>query len=119
MLANLPTPELHAFWDAGDIGCKGDELEQAQARLAEKVAYILKAGARPVVLGGGHEVAWGSFQGLAAHLAAEGRKPSILIVNLRSEEHTSELQSLMRISYPVFCSKKKTQTIHQHIHTQH
>src|SRR3546814_9834751 len=26
----------------------------------------------------------------------------------RSEEHTSELQSLMRISYAVFCSKKKT-----------
>src|SRR3546814_8782339 len=26
--------------------------------------------------------------------------------NLRSEEHTSELQSLMRISYAVFCSKK-------------
>src|SRR3546814_7062387 len=29
---------------------------------------------------------------------------------LRSEEHTSELQSLMRISYAVFCLKKKTQT---------
>src|SRR3546814_8746469 len=29
----------------------------------------------------------------------------------RSEEHTSELQSLMRISYAVFCLKKKTQTI--------
>src|SRR3546814_8174131 len=28
---------------------------------------------------------------------------------LRSEEHTSELQSLMRISYAVFCLKKKTQ----------
>src|SRR3546814_1862983 len=28
-------------------------------------------------------------------------------VGLRSEEHTSELQSLMRISYAVFCSKKK------------
>src|SRR3546814_9556224 len=28
----------------------------------------------------------------------------------RSEEHTSELQSLMRISYAVFCFKKKTQT---------
>src|SRR3546814_3885640 len=27
--------------------------------------------------------------------------------NLRSEEHTSELQSLMRISYAVFCLKKK------------
>src|SRR3546814_10268330 len=30
----------------------------------------------------------------------------------RSEEHTSELQSLMRISYAVFCLKKKTQTKH-------
>src|SRR3546814_8043283 len=37
-------------------------------------------------------------------------------VGLRSEEHTSELQSLMRISYAVFCLKKKnthTTTINQ------
>src|SRR3546814_15360806 len=35
--------------------------------------------------------------------------PSSVIMNLwpRSEEHTSELQSLMRISYAVFCLKKK------------
>src|SRR3546814_3223993 len=32
----------------------------------------------------------------------------------RSEEHTSELQSLMRISYAVFCLKKKKQTHIQH-----
>src|SRR3546814_5312000 len=31
---------------------------------------------------------------------------------LRSEEHTSELQSLMRISYAVFCLKKKITHIH-------
>src|SRR3546814_4780005 len=31
----------------------------------------------------------------------------LLIAALRSEEHTSELQSLMRISYAVFCLKKK------------
>src|SRR3546814_9007351 len=31
---------------------------------------------------------------------------------IRSEEHTSELQSLMRISYAVFCLKKKTTTSH-------
>src|SRR3546814_5620713 len=30
-----------------------------------------------------------------------------LCTNMRSEEHTSELQSLMRISYAVFCLKKK------------
>src|SRR3546814_9710378 len=33
----------------------------------------------------------------------------------RSEEHTSELQSLMRISYAVFCLKKKKH--HKHAHT--
>src|SRR3546814_3757173 len=32
----------------------------------------------------------------------------------RSEEHTSELQSLMRISYAVFCLKKKKKTIYSH-----
>src|SRR3546814_6823678 len=31
----------------------------------------------------------------------------VLLVHERSEEHTSELQSLMRISYAVFCLKKK------------
>src|SRR3546814_1027891 len=37
----------------------------------------------------------------------------------RSEEHTSELQSLMRISYAVFCSKKKKKRKKQQIlHTQ-
>src|SRR3546814_2899396 len=34
-------------------------------------------------------------------------KPSTLQFTARSEEHTSELQSLMRISYAVFCLKKK------------
>src|SRR3546814_9391135 len=40
--------------------------------------------------------------------------------NGRSEEHTSELQSLMRISYAVFCLKKKTlyhDTIKLHMHS--
>src|SRR3546814_5247823 len=33
---------------------------------------------------------------------------------IRSEEHTSELQSLMRISYAVFCLKKQTQKLDMH-----
>src|SRR3546814_10556174 len=37
----------------------------------------------------------------------------------RSEEHTSELQSLMRISYAVFClKKKKNQNLQHRIHTE-
>src|SRR3546814_7267173 len=43
---------------------------------------------------------------LPASALAEGRYAHFV----KSEEHTSELQSLMRISYAVFCLKKKTQT---------
>src|SRR3546814_5516143 len=54
-----------------------------------------------------------------------GRLPVWVVRILRSEEHTSELQSLMRISYAVFCLKKKNETrqghhverIKTHIHT--
>src|SRR3546814_10006358 len=49
-----------------------------------------------MVLQGGYRFFWGNH---AEHH-----------VDLRSEEHTSELQSLMRISYAVFCLKKKKQT---------
>src|SRR3546814_4729181 len=47
--------------------------------------------------------AWNSQQRAAASIAAGAFAGSVV----RSEEHTSELQSLMRISYAVFCLKKK------------
>src|SRR3546814_6990484 len=42
---------------------------------------------------------------LARIEAAKARQVTGLLVSMRSEEHTSELQSLMRISYAVFCLK--------------
>src|SRR3546814_7060623 len=67
----------------------------------------------------------------AAELLSDGLTPDRLLFRLfhsegvrayqpqpvRSEEHTSELQSLMRISYAVFCLKKKNKS-HKHKHTQ-
>src|SRR3546814_7266901 len=44
-------------------------------------------------------------------IAGQKFRPDLIDARLlRSEEHTSELQSLMRISYAVFCLKKKTKT---------
>src|SRR3546814_2772643 len=39
---------------------------------------------------------------------------ALAVQHVRSEEHTSELQSLMRISYAVFCLQQKTNTIQQY-----
>src|SRR3546814_7032840 len=48
------------------------------------------------------------------HIPYKGESPAAIGLiggetQMRSEEHTSELQSLMRISYAVFCLKKKNQ----------
>src|SRR3546814_4521163 len=48
-------------------------------------------------------------------------RPGLAAANSRSEEHTSELQTLMRISYAVFCLKKKNSNnrliiIHKNYH---
>src|SRR3546814_2143667 len=43
--------------------------------------------------------------------AAKPRRSQAAIMLRRSEEHTSELQSLMRISYAVFCLKNKNKTL--------
>src|SRR3546814_8732533 len=47
---------------------------------------------------------------LCARPVARRRATRKEVNAVRSEEHTSELQSLMRISYAVFCLKKKKQT---------
>src|SRR3546814_6167092 len=44
------------------------------------------------------------------HVAFARTAVAVAVAVQRSEEHTSELQSLMRISYAVFCLKQKTQT---------
>src|SRR3546814_7982015 len=43
---------------------------------------------------------------IATAMAFARRIGKVAVVEVRSEEHTSELQSLMRISYAVFCLKK-------------
>src|SRR3546814_6009767 len=48
-----------------------------------------------------HDRAMAGYRGTGVTTNAQG------VQELRSEEHTSELQSLMRISYAVFCLKKK------------
>src|SRR3546814_7031533 len=55
------------------------------------------------------------------HLLIQHHFLGLFRPRMRSDEHTSELQSLMRISYAVFCLKKKTEltTIKTHYSTQH
>ncbi|WP_442904312.1 formimidoylglutamase [Glutamicibacter sp.] len=67
--------------DLGDVVVEGDELESGQERLAGAVTQTLNSGAFPIVLGGGHETAYGTGLGLLQHLA-DDRSTRIGILNL-------------------------------------
>ncbi|CAO1669042.1 formimidoylglutamase [Salinicola sp. NYA28a] len=82
-LANLAWHRQGPAYDAGTVVCEGDALEEAQQHLAERVASLLDDRQFPVVLGGGHEIAFGSWQGLARHLEAQdSQAPRVGIINL-------------------------------------
>ena len=73
-LCNLPcsfTSELRLF-DAGNILCDDGNLEVSQCALADAVDRLLGLGLFPIVLGGGHEVAYGNYLGLLKHSLSPG-----------------------------------------------
>lgn len=77
-LSNLPAAQSRAVHDAGDIHCTDGDLEGAQSRFARRVTQLLDAGHFSIGLGGGHEIGFASYLGLAGS-ARPGR---IAIVNL-------------------------------------
>lgn len=85
-LGNMPVRRCTAIADAGDVVCTAtgddDGLESTQQALSQAVADLLGRGLLPIAMGGGHEIAFGSFGGLAQHLAAREQTPRIGIVNL-------------------------------------
>jgi formiminoglutamase len=82
-LANLAWHggEAERLYDAGDVSCAGDALEDAQAVYAERLADLLRAGHFPIGLGGGHEIAWATYAGLERALAEDPRLERLGILN--------------------------------------
>src|SRR3546814_7073937 len=88
---------------AEEEGVGAPQVQGAGQRLLEAHPARLQPGHR--VLRAANGEARQPFGGLALGHAQEVLVVLLLVV--RSEEHTSELQSLMRISYAVFCLKNK------------
>lgn len=64
-LARLPVQKNNfTCLDVGNISCADGDLEASQEALAEVVALLLKQKIIPIILGGGHELAFGHYQGI-------------------------------------------------------
>lgn len=82
-MANLPCRFSSSvkLFDAGDILCENGTLEESQSALAIAVEKLLALNLFPIVLGGGHEVAFGHYKGILENLMKQEEKPTIGIIN--------------------------------------
>lgn len=62
-LGSLALHHTHPLYDAGTITTQGTDLEAAHERLSDAVESLSRAGHLPIILGGGHETAFGSHRG--------------------------------------------------------
>ncbi len=64
-LSKLPVQKQNFIcFDAGDIICADGDLEEAQHAFGEVITLLLQQNITPIALGGGHEMAWGHYQGI-------------------------------------------------------
>ncbi|PQJ60261.1 formimidoylglutamase [Vibrio chagasii] len=93
-LANMAWHNDARIADLGDIECSDDQLELSQKQCADVIANALST-SKVITLGGGHEVAWASFQGLAEHLhrTQPEHKPKIGIINFDAHFDLREFES--------------------------
>ncbi|MHA1855134.1 MAG: formimidoylglutamase [Promethearchaeota archaeon] len=82
--ANLPVSfgDQAIIYDAGDIFCYENEMEESQKQLGVAVEIMLGNNMFPLVLGGGHELAYGHFNGIINYLQKQTKgSPQIGIIN--------------------------------------
>lgn len=78
-LAHLPIQKSTLIcYDVGDIVCNDQDLEATQLALGEIVHTLLVKNIHPIIIGGGHELAWGHYQGIAKTYAPQQKRLGII-----------------------------------------
>src|SRR3546814_1367369 len=101
------TPATRKSWHGIDVACTNDwQVRLLPSPTDDAVQYNAGIVTETTFNKPRHKVGLQSTHMGAKLTCAKAGRATLA----RSEEHTSELQSLMRISYAVFCLKKKTST---------
>ncbi|MEM8998945.1 MAG: formimidoylglutamase [Bacteroidota bacterium] len=67
--------------DVGTITCNQGKMESAQHELQGSIDQLLQKGVFPIVLGGGHDMAYGHFKGIQSYLSSQNEKRQVGIIN--------------------------------------
>lgn len=82
-LAKMPNHLDHeiAILDIGSITCTDSNMEETQTVLSETVARMLECNTFPILLGGGHDIAYGHYNGIKKYVSTLGKNKIIGIIN--------------------------------------
>ena len=82
-LAKMPHHLLdhQKFVDVGDLVYDNGALDEIQKALTERVSEILQKKGLPILLGGGHDIAYGHYNGIKKFLMSKKKRPAIGIIN--------------------------------------
>ena len=111
VLSNQAYHLQRPLYDAGTLCCAHGQLEALQQEQAETLSGLLAHGHFPLLLGGGHEIAFGSFLGLERYLAESDQNHHIAIINfdahfdLRQENVSTSGTPFSQIAR--YCAAKK------------
>lgn len=86
-LAPLPWNREQPARDAGTVICQDTELELAQSVYADQLTQLLEKNTLPVGFGGGHEIAWGSYQGLIHYLEKQAPEQPVKLGIINFDAH--------------------------------
>lgn len=83
-LAKLPIhgDNMLNLFDAGTVSCREDALETTQETTANCVFRLLEHDFFPILLGGGHDMAWAHFWGISRFLQKNNSEKTIGVINL-------------------------------------
>jgi len=92
------------LYDVGNVVCMNNKLEAAQDYFAHQVTGLLNAQQRPLLVGGGHEIAYGSFKGWLDYVQQCGDPSAMGVINfdahfdLRNQQEASSGTPFLQIA---------------------
>lgn len=112
-LARLPIQKsaIECF-DVGNIICTDHDLEASQKALADIIATLLAKNIRPIIMGGGHELALAHYQGIAAY--APNARLGIINFDAHFDMHPTHPNHRSSASTAFYEIAKAHQTAHRH-----
>ncbi len=98
-LAKLPIHFNHThIVDFGNITCKDGNMENTQQLLQQSITAFLNKGFFPIVIGGGHDIAYGHYNGIRDFLIAKNKK-RICIVNFDAHFDLRPMEGIWHFWY--------------------